>query len=157
MPCRSPSPYRRRGAVVVLLTWLLSCGGNFGVCAEERWLKVSASEFTVVTPLREKEAVQWAAEFSQFVAALRNFIHVDPIRLPRLTIVVLARERDFAAFQPLRENGTPMQVAGFFSRRPSWAVAGLAGARLNEEARTTIFHEGTHWFLSGFELPNPVW
>lgn len=123
----------------------------------ERWVKVVAPEFTVITPLREKEALAWAGEFSQFVAALQDFIAVNPKRLPKLTMVLFARERDFARFKPLREDGKPMEIAGFFSRRPSWAVAGLAGTRLSEETRTTIFHEGTHWFLSAFELPNPVW
>jgi hypothetical protein len=123
----------------------------------ERWLKVTAPEFTVITPLKEKEAVAWAGQFSQFIAALQGFINVDVRRLPRLTMVVFAREKEFSAFRPVQENGTPIEVAGFFSRRTSWAVAGLAGARMSEETRTTIFHEGTHWFLSGFELPNPVW
>ena len=29
----------------------------------ERWLKVTAPEFTVITPLKEKEAVAWAGQF----------------------------------------------------------------------------------------------
>jgi tetratricopeptide (TPR) repeat protein len=145
----------RRGFVVLsLVAW----GASLPAAENnERWLKVTAPEFTVITPLKEKDAVAWAGQFSQFIAALKGFINVDPRRLPRLTMVVFAREKDFAAFRPLQENGTVIEVAGFFSRRESWAVAGLAGARMSEETRTTIFHEGTHWFLSGFELPNPVW
>lgn len=135
----------------------LLCSAAFAAPDNERWLKVTAPEFTVITSLREKEALIWAGEFSQFVAALQGFITVNPQRLPRLTMVVFARERDFARFKPLRENGSVIDAAGFFSRRPSWSVAGLAGGRMSDETRTTIFHEGTHWFLSGFELPNPVW
>lgn len=123
----------------------------------ERWLKVSAPEFTVITTLGEKDALAWTNEFSQFVGTLQGFIRVNPKYLPRLTLVVFARERDFQRFQPLRENGTAMETAGFFSRRPSWAVAGMGGLRMNDETRMTIFHEGTHWFTSAFELPNPVW
>src|SRR5687768_13903833 len=133
------------------------CSSTVLAAGGERWLKVAAPEFTVITPLREKEALAWTAEFSQFIAALQGFINVNPTRLPRLTIVVLARERDFARFRPLRENGTPMEVAGFFSRRASGAVAGVVGTGMRDETRSTLFHEGTHWFLSGFELPNPVW
>lgn len=123
----------------------------------EKWLKVSAPEFTVITTLGEKDAVAWTNEFAQFVGTLQGFIRVNPKYLPRLTLVVFARERDFQRFQPLRDNGTAMETAGFFSRRPSWAVAGMGGLRMNDETRTTIFHEGTHWFTSAFELPNPVW
>lgn len=123
----------------------------------EKWLKVSAPEFTVITTLGEKDAVAWTNEFSQFVGTLQGFIRVNPKFLPRLTLVVFAKEKDFQRFQPLRENGTAMETAGFFARRPSWAVAGMGGLRMNDETRTTIFHEGTHWFTSAFELPNPVW
>lgn len=110
-----------------------------------------------MTTLREREAVAWAGEFSQFIAALQGFIAVEVRRLPRLTIVVVARERDFARFRPLRDDGKAMEVAGFFARRDAWAVAGVAGAQMSDDVRATVFHEGTHWFLSGFELPNPVW
>src|SRR5688572_1818460 len=115
---------RLSGVGVLVLTL---CSGVATAASEERWLKVAAPEFTVITPLREKEAVAWTAEFSQFVAALQSFINLNPKRLPRLTIVVLTRERDFARFQPRHEDGTPMEVAGFFSRRASWAVAGVVG------------------------------
>lgn len=155
---RRISRFRNTAIRYVSLFLAIVFYSNVGAAAEgERWLKVTAPEFTVVTSLREKEAVMWAGEFSQFIAALRGYINVDPKRLPRLTMVVFAREKDFAAFRPLREDGTPMQIAGYFSRRESWAVAGFAGTRMNQDTRSILFHEGTHWFLSGFELPNPVW
>lgn len=124
---------------------------------EETWLRVTAPEFTVITSLPEKAAVAWAGEFSQFVAALQGFLPVQPNRLPRLTIVVFARSREFREYRPLDRSGRPKDVAGFFSRRDSWAVAGLAAGGLAEHTRRTIFHEGTHWFLTAWDLPNPVW
>lgn len=123
----------------------------------QRWVKVAAPEFTVITSLREKEALAWSGEFAQFVAALQSFMRVNPKRLPRLTLVVFARDREFERFKPLRADGTPMDVGGFFSRRESWSVAGLVGSDQSEDTRGVIFHEGTHWFLSALELPNPVW
>lgn len=150
-----PSSLHCRRIRLIALAAGLCCAAS--AADGDRWLKVTTPHFTVITAQREKEAVAWAAEFSQFIAALQDFIRVNPKRLPPLTMVVFARERDFAGFRPLRQDGSTMEVAGFFSRRPSWAVAGLAAAGLKDETRATIFHEGTHWFLSGFELPNPVW
>jgi hypothetical protein len=130
-----------------------------GVAAakDERWLRVGTEDFTIITSLREKEAQAWAAEFAQYIAALRNYFHADQLRLSPLTVVVFARERDFERYRPLDAKGKPLEVAGFFSRPQSWAVAGLAGAGVSEEVRRTIFHEGVHWFLSGEETVNPVW
>ncbi|ACB76143.1 DUF1570 domain-containing protein [Opitutus terrae] len=135
---------------------LLSAAAAFPA-KEPQWLRVSAPEFTVITTLSEKEAVAWAGEFAQFIGALQGFIPVNPQRLPRLTIVVFGREREFADYRPLGDDIKVQEVAGFFARRDSWAVAGLAKNDWNERTKATIFHEGTHWFLSAFELPNPVW
>ncbi|MES2697895.1 MAG: DUF1570 domain-containing protein, partial [Verrucomicrobiota bacterium] len=140
-----------------MVALLALCSWSVRAASGERWLKVAAPEFTVITTLGEKDALAWTGEFAQFVAALQDFIRVNPQRLPRLTLVVFARERDFERFHPMRENGTASEVAGYFARRPSWAVAGMGGLRMNDETRRTIFHEGTHWFTSGFELPNPMW
>lgn len=124
---------------------------------ETQWLRVTTPEFTVITSLPEKDAIAWTGEFSQFVAALQGFIRVDPKRLPRLTLIVFARDREFANFRPLAANGKPEDVAGFFAHRDSWAVAGVGSEGWGGETKSTIFHEGTHWFLSAHELPNPVW
>ena len=122
-----------------------------------RWLRVSTPQFTVITSVSEKDAIAWTGEFAQFVAALHSLIPVDPTRLPRLTLMVFADEREFARYRPLGADGKSQDVAGYFSRRDSWAVAGLARAGWRDETRTTIFHEGTHWFLSAFEGAHPVW
>jgi len=124
---------------------------------DERWLRVSTPEFVVVTSLREKEAVAWAGEFAQYIAALRGYFQSKDRWLAPLTVVVFARERDFERYRPLGADGRAQQVAGFFLRHDSWAVAGLAGATQAEETRHLIFHEGLHWFLSGAEAANPVW
>lgn len=123
----------------------------------ERWLKASYPEFTVVTTLNPKEAEAWAREFAQFLAALRAFFGDNRRPLPALTIVVFARERDFRAYHPKFDaDGKPQAVDGFFSRHESWSVAGLR-ARVSDETRRIIFHEGLHWYLSTTRTRNPVW
>lgn len=142
-----------------LLLWLTACAV---VAADNKnvytgWLKLSTPEFVVVTPLREKEAVAWAGEFAQYVAALRSYFKAEQRRLPPLTFVVFARERDFEAYRPLGADGKPEQVAAFFIRHEAWAVAGTGGSTLEKQMRHTIFHEGVHWFMSTAETPNPIW
>ncbi|MCX6953978.1 MAG: hypothetical protein NTV51_17660 [Verrucomicrobia bacterium] len=142
------------------LAWLLSLVATSGLAAAEAatgWLKLTHPEFVVVTSLRQKEAVAWAGEFAQYVAALRSYFKAEDRRLAPLTLVVFARERDFKEYRPLRADGKTEEVAAFFLRHESWSVAGVGGTVLPVEMRHTIFHEGVHWFLSTAEVPNPVW
>lgn len=145
-----------RGSAAVVIVALSLVFVASATAKDDPWLRVTTPEFTLVTSLREKEAVVWAGEFSQYIAELRGLFNVKR-PLPPLTIVVFARERAFEDYRPLGENGKPQPVAGFFLRHNSWAVAGLAGASATEEVRRVIFHEGVHWFLSALDRPNPVW
>lgn len=121
------------------------------------WLSVSTPEYTLYTDLSEKEAKAYAGEFSQYIAALRGYIPVNQRHLPPLRIVIFASQRDFDRYRPQDPAGKPLEVAGYFSRRESWACIGLGGAQMNEDVRRVIFHEGVHWFLSAYEQSRPVW
>lgn len=143
----------RVSAALALAGWVLNPAA---LGKDEKWLRVSTAEYTLVTSLTDKEATVWAGGFSQYIAELRNLFHFQRPLTP-LTIVVFAREKAFEDYRPLNEKGKPEQVAGFFLRHHSWAVVGLAGANAPEEVRRTIFHEGVHWFLSAFDRPNPIW
>jgi hypothetical protein len=122
------------------------------------WLKVEAENFTVLSALDERATATWAAEFTHFVNLLKRFITLDSRRLPPITVILFARDRDFDAYRIVGLDGKPMSdLAGFFSRRETWAVAGLTGTRSNAATRRTIFHEGVHWFFSAFHQPNPPW
>lgn len=124
---------------------------------EATWLRVTEPDFTVITPLGEYEARTWAAEFAQYIAALGQFYR-DPDRHPvPLTLIVFAHESDFAKYRPLDGKGKPKNVAGFFLRQESWAVAGVGHPMLSDDVRQTLFHEGVHWFQSTAETSNPVW
>jgi len=135
----------------------LAAAAGLHAARSETWLRVSTPELTVITPLNAKDATTWASEFAQYVAALRGFFGHTRAKLTPLTVVVFARERDFEHYYPrLGPGGKPQRVDGYFSRHDSWAVVGLT-ARVSDETRRTIFHEGVHWFLSGTDTRNPVW
>jgi tetratricopeptide (TPR) repeat protein len=139
-----------------IVAWFAACGAT-SVAKEETWLRVTSPEFTLITSLNQKEATAWAGEFAQYVAALRSYFVNGQRQLAPLTIVVFAREKDFEKYRPLGSNGKPQEVAGFFARHESWAVAGLGSVDVSADTRRTIFHEGVHWFLSQQDRRNPVW
>jgi tetratricopeptide (TPR) repeat protein len=148
----STSRFRRLLGIAGLL---LLPAMSAGAAGNERWLKVSTAEFMIITELSERQAVTWAGEFSQFITALKLFLPVDTRALPPLTVVIL-RDRTFQDYRPLGADGRPKAAAGFFNRRPSWAVAGLGTADF-DRVRSIIFHEGTHWFMSAFRQASPLW
>lgn len=121
------------------------------------WLRVTMPEFALVTDQNEKQAISWAIEFGQYVAALREYFQMRERRLLPLTIVVFEFERDYLDFQPLDAHGKPQSMDGFFARHESWAVVGLAQSRMSAELRRMVFHEGTHWFMSAQNKAMPPW
>lgn len=127
------------------------------MAAAQTWRKVEAEHFTIISAASERDTLAWAREFSHFIAALQRFIPMDMRRLTPLTVVICAGDRDFNRYKPVGANGRPLEMAGFFSRRDTWSVTGMAGTRTPEEVRRTVLHEGVHWFMSGFSRPNPVW
>lgn len=126
------------------------------LCAE-KWTKVEAPRFTVISNADEAEVMKAAEELRRFLVALGAIISINESGLPPLTVVMFRREKEFRPYRPLAPNGKPRQVAGFFARRPSWAVFGLAGANLDDDTRQTVYHEAVHWFLSANDARNPVW
>ena len=140
---------------VVLLVSGLATGGL--TAAESKWIKISAPEFTVVTTLKAADAQDWAEEFSQFISALGRVVPVDKRRLQPITMVIFARNADFESYRPALSDGTPSDVAGFFGRRESWAAVGMSGSRRSANTRSIIFHEGVHWYMSGFDNRRPTW
>jgi tetratricopeptide (TPR) repeat protein len=149
------APMKRLRFAALVLTFAFTLCFAAGA-KEEKWLRVNTEEFVLVTSLTEKEAAIWATEFSRYIGELRGLFDFKG-KLPPLTVVIFARENAFADYRPLDAKGKPQEMAGFFLRDDSWAVAGLAGASASDEVRRTIFHEGVHWFLSGFDRQNPVW
>lgn len=153
---RGRSLYRTIQACIVVCLWS-SLQPDTRAASATAWRKVSTPEFTVITPLSEKQAKAWANDFSQFISAMGIYFPKKNRKLPPLTFVVFDRERDFRPYRPVDKNGKAKDVSGFFLREESWAIAGMSGGSLSKEIRRTIFHEGTHWFLSSVGQERPMW
>jgi len=114
--------------------------------------------FTVVSQISESDTRAWADEFNQFIEALKGVLSTNDQFLPKLTVVLFAREKDFDLYRPIGANGKVQEwVAGYFSRQETWSVIGLADRLEDESMRRVIFHEGVHWFVSGDQRRYPMW
>lgn len=140
----------------MLTAAFLSAASGWSRPARPAWLRATTADVTIITTLDRKEAIARANQFSQYVAALRTYFGNPPQPPAPLTMVVFDRDYDFNRYRPLRANGKPEQVGGFFVRHESWAVIGLS-AEATAEAHRTIFHEGVHWFLNAADNWMPPW
>lgn len=124
--------------------------------APPRWKVLEAPRFTVVSQLSEDSTRDWANEFNRYLDSLRLVVTVDERCLPKLTVVIFSRDRDFRPYLPSKPNGEPREVGGYFAARETWGVIGLPPAWSDEFTRRAIFHEGAHWFLSQYQGRLPL-
>ena len=128
------------------------------VASATEWRVLDAPRFTVVSQISERETRVWADEFNQFIEALKGVLKADDRFLPKLTVVLFAREKDFGKYRPIGENGKVQDwIVGYFSRQETWSVIGLADRLEDETMRRIIFHEGVHWFVSADQRRYPKW
>jgi hypothetical protein len=126
--------------------------------AAEKWLLLEAPEFRIFSQLNERQTRAWGVRFGRFIGALGENIRADPRNLPPLTLVLFAQPEGFRPYLPLRPDGKPSELSGYFSRRADFgAMIGLAA--LTDPGRTerVILHEGVHWYLSAMPYPRPAW
>lgn len=127
-----------------------------GLAAAPQWKVLETPRFTVVSQISEKETREWAEEFNQFIDALSQVIRVNEKVLPRLTVVMFAREKDFRAYLPVKLDGKTKKLAGFFTRSETWGLIGMRSLGEDADTRETIYHEGVHWMVSGLPKKIPL-
>jgi hypothetical protein len=143
--------------VVVAAASILSVAGRAADSAAE-WRLLETPRFKVLSQLPDAETRAWAGEFDQFLSALSEMAPADESALPPLSVVLFARDAEFAAYKPANANGKrASHVGGFFVSRDTWSAIGLAERRADAETRETVFHEGVHWFTSMQPRSQPVW
>lgn len=127
--------------------------------AEERWIKVSADHFTILTPSLNKEsepaAREWAEELEQFRRGLQAIVPVDSKRLRPVTVVLFPSDRAMEPYVPLERN-KPARIGGLFVRANDINTIMLS-SRDPKATRRLIFHEAVHWHLSAREGVMPLW
>lgn len=149
---------RPRSLAVLVFWFFVVVAAVPAGAAEPTWQMLEAPRFTVFSQLSEEKTHAWAEEFSQFTEELLHLFNIVDANLPPLTVVIFARDRDFTPYKGLRpDKKGPRDIAGFFKRRDTWSVVGLAGGAGAEEVRSLIFHEGVHWASSAHPAHLPAW
>jgi hypothetical protein len=123
---------------------------------ETDWLKVTADEFTVLTPATETAARQWAVELAEFRRSLQAIVPVPAEHVHPVTVVLFPNHRAIEPFLPL-ENGRPARIGGLFVRTNDVNTIMLSLDAKERETRHIIFHEAVHWHLGARHATLPLW
>src|SRR5262245_23368762 len=109
--------------------------------AEAAWRTLETEHFRVLSQLGDRDTIAWARDFNQFVASMSGVLRINPRRLPPLTIVLFARDRDFTPFMTARPNGRTANIAGLTIRQPTWSVIAIGQNPDRKGLRSTVYHE----------------
>ncbi|MFT3782445.1 MAG: hypothetical protein QM790_10565 [Nibricoccus sp.] len=139
---------------LLFAAWMLSVSAF----AAPQWHFLETPRFTVVSQISERETRNWANKFNQFIDEMGGIVRFDEKYLPKLTIVIFGRNKDFAPYRPLGKDGKAQDwVAGVFSRQDCWGVIGLAEDAEDEAMRRLVYHECVHWLVSAYDRVFPKW
>lgn len=136
------------GAALLLVPAIRAAGS-------ERWITVKSKFFTVITTVEEKTAQTWATELEVFRRGMQIARPVPEERLKPVTLILFPNEQAMRPFT-VRENGSAVRLAGFFSQDLNVAAMILQG-RDAKENRHTIYHEAAHWHSSAADVTLPLW
>lgn len=127
------------------------------IAAERPWRKLESPNYTVLSQLDDRDTVAWAREYDQFLAATTNLLKINPRSLPPLTAVLFRRDKDYEPYRLTRPDGKAARISGQFINRRSYSLIAMDYAGERSQTRQTIFHEATHWLLSGDPRSPPAW
>jgi Flp pilus assembly protein TadD len=144
-----------------LLVSILVCG--ITARADQQWVEVDSSHFSVATDGGEKRAREVAQRFEQMRTAFGVLFKKLSVNTAPLQIIAFRNGKELRQFAPLY-GGKPIEVAGFFLGN-----GGRGGPGSNEEHQYialdlsqedswgTVFHEYAHLLINSNFPPSPVW
>lgn len=132
------------------------------LCAEtafsaDKWIRLTAPRFGVVSQLSEKTTRMWAKEFDNFISAMNQFYAMDDSNLVPLTIVIFKNKKQFKPYRNKTKSGQAEDVIGFFANFTDWSILGLPGLRGYNKTRMLIYHEALHWYHNSKRFNTPLW
>jgi Flp pilus assembly protein TadD len=131
--------------------------------ADQQWVEVDSSHFSVATDGGEKRAREVAQRFEQMRTAFGVIFKKVSVNTAPLQIIAFRNSKEIRQFAPLY-GGKPIEVAGFFLGN-----GGRGGPGANEERQYialdlsqedswgTVFHEYAHLLINSNFPPSPVW
>lgn len=131
-----------------LLFWVAA------LSAAPRWRTLETEHCTILSQLSEDDTRQWASGFEQFVAAAQNLLVIDEAMLDRPKLLLFARGHA-ADYKPLNPNQEVRHnIAGMYL---GIGIIALEEGRDYYGTRRVLFHESTHWLLTGAPTTVPLW
>lgn len=127
------------------------------MAAERGWRTVTTPHYRVVSQQDDRDTAMWMKDFDQFILSTTDVLQMDLKAMPPLTVVLFKDDKDYSPYKLLLPNGQTANVAGQFSRRPTWSMIGMAYRASDEYQRRVIFHEATHWLMSADQARQPAW
>jgi tetratricopeptide (TPR) repeat protein len=146
---------------IFLLLAISFCG--LAVQADQPWVEVDSSHFSVATDGGEKRAREVAQRFEQMRMAFGVIFKKVSVNTAPLQIIAFRNGKELRQFSPLY-GGKPVELAGFFLGN-----GGRGGPGANEERQYialdlsqedswgTVFHEYAHLLINSNFPPSPVW
>lgn len=131
--------------------------------ADQQWVEVDSSHFSVATDGGEKRARDVAQRFEQMRMAFGVIFKKVSVNTAPLQIIAFRNNKELRQFSPLY-GGKPIELAGFFL-----GDAGRGGPGANQERQFialdlsqedswgTVFHEYAHLLINSNFPPSPVW
>lgn len=140
---------------------VIACG--IAARADQQWVEVDSTHFSVATDGGEKRAREVAQRFEQMRTAFGVIFKKVSVNTAPLQIIAFRNGKEIRQFAPLYA-GKPIEVAGFFLGN-----GGRGGPGSNEERQYialdlsqedswgTVFHEYAHLLINSNFPPSPVW
>lgn len=131
--------------------------------ADQQWIEVNSSHFSVASDGGEKRARDVAQRFEQMRTAFVVLFQRLSVDTAPLQIIAFRNAKELRQFAPLY-GGKPIELAGFFLGN-----GGRGGPGANEERQYialdlsqedswgTVFHEYSHLLINSNFPPSPVW
>jgi hypothetical protein len=127
------------------------------VAAEPAWRMATTPNYRILSELNDRDTADWMRDFDQYILSVSDLLRMDIRRLPPLTVIVFARDKDYTPYKLMRPNGTTANVAGQFIARQTWSMMAMAYDALDDQSRRAIHHEATHWLMSIDQAAQPAW
>ncbi len=121
------------------------------------WRTATTPNYRIISQLSDSDTADWMRGFDQFVLSTCGALGLNPRALPPLTVVIFARGKDYTPYKLAGPNGRTANVAGQFVWRPTWSMIAMAHDAFDDQSRRTIYHEATHWLMSGDQTSHPAW
>ena len=131
--------------------------------ADQQWVEVDSSHFSVATDGGEKRARDVAQRFEQMRMAFGAIFKKVSVDTAPLQIIAFRNGKELRQFAPLY-GGKPIEVAGFFLGNAGRGDPGANEERQyialdlsQEDSWGTVFHEYAHLLINSNFPPSPVW